>query len=210
MGRHYTAEEKSRALRLVREELQEYGSVTKACSAAGSRLGSRRTRCAAGTGARRSTRVARTGSPTVEREEIRALKAEGAPARGRQRSAPAGSGFLRGGTRPPRAMIISFIDELKAEEHAVELVCRVLRGQGCQVAARTYREWKKAQPCARDLADAYLMNVIWDLFLYVRDENSGELKASPESLYGRRKVTAWLRVTASLPRTWPAARSPAA
>ena len=87
---------------------------------------------------------------------------------------------------------MGFIDELKAEGHAVEPVCRVLREQGCQVAARTYRDWKKAQPAARDVKDAYLMNAIWDLF-HVRDEKTGELRASPESLYGRRKVTAWLR-----------------
>lgn len=28
--------------------------------------------------------------------------------------------------------------------HAVESVCRVLREQGCQLAARTYRAWKQA------------------------------------------------------------------
>ena len=87
---------------------------------------------------------------------------------------------------------MGFIDELRAEGRAVESVCRVLRGQGCQVAARTYRDWKQAQPAARDVADAYLMDAIWDLF-HVRDERTGELKASPESLYGRRKVAAWLR-----------------
>ncbi len=34
MGKHYTSEEKGRALLLVREEVQEHGSGTKACSAA--------------------------------------------------------------------------------------------------------------------------------------------------------------------------------
>lgn len=54
MGKHYTSEEKDRALRLVREELQEYGSVVKACSAAevaaGDRYGDRvRSDCAEAT-----------------------------------------------------------------------------------------------------------------------------------------------------------------
>ncbi len=39
MGKHYTSEEKGRALLLVREEVQEHGSGTKACSAASSPLG---------------------------------------------------------------------------------------------------------------------------------------------------------------------------
>ena len=59
---------------------------------------------------------------------------------------------------------MAFIDAMRAEHHAVESVCRVLREQGCQVAARTYRAWKRSQPSARDLADAYLMDAIWELF----------------------------------------------
>ena len=35
-------------------------------------------------------------------------------------------------------MIIAFIDELRTEGHAVESICRVLREQDCQIAARTY------------------------------------------------------------------------
>ena len=91
-------------------------------------------------------------------------------------------------------MIMAFIDVMRADGHAVESVCRVLREQGCRVAARTYRSWKLSQPCARDLADAYLMNAIWDLF-HVRDEVTGTWRVTPESLYGRRKVTALLRAT---------------
>ena len=37
---------------------------------------------------------------------------------------------------------MGFIDAMSAEGHAVESICRVLREQGCQVAARTYRAWK--------------------------------------------------------------------
>jgi putative transposase len=87
---------------------------------------------------------------------------------------------------------MGFIDTMRSEGHAVESVCRVLREQGCQVAARTYRAWKRAQPSARDLDDAYLINAIWDLFPE-RDEASGEWRLTPESVYGRRKMTALLR-----------------
>ena len=76
MGKHYTSEEKNRALRLVREELQQYGSVTKACSAAGSRLV-----ISADTlrGWYRRDEVDqghKDGVTTQEREEIRVLKAK--------------------------------------------------------------------------------------------------------------------------------------
>ena len=37
---------------------------------------------------------------------------------------------------------MGFIDAMRAEGHAVESICRVLREQGCQIAARTYRAWK--------------------------------------------------------------------
>ena len=89
---------------------------------------------------------------------------------------------------------MAFIDVMRADGHAVESVCRVLREQGCQVAARTYRAWKRSQPSARDLADAYLMNAVWDLF-HVFDPARGTWRVTPESLYGRRKVTALLRAT---------------
>jgi hypothetical protein len=45
---------------------------------------------------------------------------------------------------------MGFIDTLQAEGYAVESICRVLREQGCQIAARTYRAWRAArQPAAR-------------------------------------------------------------
>lgn len=64
--------------------------------------------------------------------------------------------FLRGGTRPPQPVIVAFIDELRAEGHAVESICRVLREQGPQIAARTYRDWARAnRPVAdRTITDA--------------------------------------------------------
>lgn len=34
---------------------------------------------------------------------------------------------------------MGFIDTMTAEGHAVESICRVLREQGAQIAARTYR-----------------------------------------------------------------------
>lgn len=62
----------------------------------------------------------------------------------------------------------------------------MLTHAGCQVAARTYRAWKHAAatgapPAARTVSDAVLV----DALLATAD--------TPESLYGRRKMTAHLR-----------------
>ena len=59
-------------------------------------------------------------------------------------------------------MIIAFIDELRTEGHAVESICRVLREQDCQIAARTYRDWTRSdRPVAtRTISDAIVTNVV--------------------------------------------------
>jgi hypothetical protein len=60
---------------------------------------------------------------------------------------------------------------------------------GCQVAARTYREWRSPSPpvAARTVTDARVMNAILDACL---DECG---RPTPENLYGRRKMTAHSR-----------------
>ena len=70
---------------------------------------------------------------------------------------------------------------MRQEGFAVESVCRVLREQGVQVAARTYRHWKKAAPAARTVSDAQVLHALH------------ALQGTPESLYGRRKMVAHLR-----------------
>lgn len=90
-------------------------------------------------------------------------------------------------------MIVAFVDEMRAEGHAVESTCRVLREQGCQVAARTYRLW--AQPdrpiAARVRRDAVVEGTVRELAWTV-DEH-GCRRLTPEGLYGRRKMTALVR-----------------
>ncbi len=58
---------------------------------------------------------------------------------------------------------MGFIDTLCSEGHAVESICRVLREQGCQVAARTYRSWRRQRPAARTVSDAQVVNEVRDL-----------------------------------------------
>ncbi|SFV25125.1 Transposase InsO and inactivated derivatives [Micrococcus terreus] len=84
-------------------------------------------------------------------------------------------------------MILGFIEDQRAQGRSVGSICQVLREQGVRVAERTYRAWKRAQPSARDVEDA----VIIDAILAARVDAAGG--ASPESMYGRRKMTALLR-----------------
>jgi putative transposase len=75
-----------------------------------------------------------------------------------------------------------FIDDMRTEGRAVESTCRVLREQGCPVAARTYRAWKQGRaPAARTVSDAVVIDAIL------------ATAGTPEGLYGRRKMTHYLR-----------------
>ena len=86
-----------------------------------------------------------------------------------------------------------FIDELRTEGHAVESICRVLREQGCQIAARTYRDWAQDnRPVAdRTHSDAIVTDQVRDLAWTV--DHEGVRRMTPEGLYGRRKMTALVR-----------------
>ena len=70
---------------------------------------------------------------------------------------------------------------MRARGFRVESVCRVLTEHGVQVAPRTYRNWKTAAPSARTVADAALTDAL------------RATVGTPEGMYGRRKMTAYLR-----------------
>ena len=80
-------------------------------------------------------------------------------------------------------MIAGFIDRMRAEGYAVESVCAVLREQGVPIAARTYRSWKQPgrRIAVRTVSDAIVMDALLATV------------GTPEGLYGRRKMTAYLR-----------------
>src|SRR5699024_19806 len=91
-------------------------------------------------------------------------------------------------------MIMGFIDTMRAKGHAVESICRVLRQQGCRVAARSYRAWKHPgrTVAARTITDAHVVNTIRDI-AWQTCPKTGRRKLAPEGLYGRRKMTALVR-----------------
>jgi transposase InsO family protein len=90
---------------------------------------------------------------------------------------------------------MGFIDTMRGQGHAVESICRVLREQGCQVAARSYRAWRRGHEhvAARTLSDALVEDTVRGLAWTV-DEH-GRRRMAPEGLYGRRKMAALVRRT---------------
>ena len=85
-------------------------------------------------------------------------------------------------------MIARFIDEQRTAGHGVESICAVLREQGVQVAPRTYRSWRTNPPSTRAVTDAGIVDTLRGL--RTGSPTGGPL---PETLYGRRKMTAWLQ-----------------
>jgi putative transposase len=96
-------------------------------------------------------------------------------------------------------MIMGFIDTMRSQGHAVESICRVLREQGCQIAARTYRAWKHSRRviAPRTVSDAHVVDAVREIAWTTKADSDGVLvrKLAPEGLYGRRKMTAYLRRT---------------
>jgi len=77
--------------------------------------------------------------------------------------------------------MMGFIDAMRAEGYAVESICRVLREQGCQVAARTYRSWRwsRRRVAARTISDARVVDAVRAL-AWVSDQRTGKLLLAPE------------------------------
>ena len=88
---------------------------------------------------------------------------------------------------------------MRSQGHAVESHCRVLREQGCQIAARTYRNWRHAGRVvsARTVSDAHVVDAVRDIAWTTKVDADGVLvrTRTPEGLCGRRKMTACLHRT---------------
>ena len=82
---------------------------------------------------------------------------------------------------------------MRAEGYAVESILRVLRQQGLEIAARTYRAWKNpTRIAARTVTDALVEDKIREL-AWTTNRVTGLIQMTPEGLYGRRKWVALLR-----------------
>jgi len=83
---------------------------------------------------------------------------------------------------------------MRSQGYAVESVVAVLREQGVQIAARTYRAWRQASRpvAARTMSDAIVTDTVRDDIAWSVDHD-GRRRMTPEGLYGRRKMTAYVR-----------------
>lgn len=77
-------------------------------------------------------------------------------------------------------MIVGFIDQYR-QVYGVESLCAALTEHGIQIAPRTYRKARYRPASARDVADAHLEHAL------------RQLRGTPEEMYGRRKMTRYLR-----------------
>ncbi len=182
---------KERCVRQVLEHLPEYPSLTAAAEAV-----ARREKVGKETVRRWVVQAQidggqRQGPTTEELAEIKELKAKVRRLEQDNEILRQASIFFAG--RPPRPLIVAFIEEMRGKGHAVESICRVLCEQGCQVAARTYRAW--SQPAqtvaARTLTDALVEDKVRELAWTI--DEAGRRRLTPEGLYGRRKMTPLVR-----------------
>ncbi|WP_426623752.1 IS3 family transposase [Leifsonia sp. McL0607] len=198
MPKKIDPEVRERAVRLVLEHRAEYPSTAKAIAAVA------RQECVGSESLRRWVLQAeidaggRDGQTSEEHAEIRRLKAENKRLREDVAILKAAANFLRGGTRPPQPLMMVFIDQMRAEGHAVESIIRVLREQGVQIAARTYRAWRRGRVSARTITDAMVEGAVRDAAWRIEVLPDGTTRRwmSPEGLYGRKKMTALIRRTA--------------
>ena len=101
---------------------------------------------------------------------------------------------------------MGFIDTMRSEGHAAWSICRVLREQDCQIAARAYRSQRSGVVAARTVTDAHAVDAVRDAaWATVVDATGRERrKLTPEGLYGRRKMTALIRRTTIPNASWGA------
>ncbi len=193
---------KERCVRQVLEHLPEYSSVTAAAEVVARREGLGKETVRRWVVQAQIDGGQRQGATSQELAEIKDLKAKVRRLEEDNEILRRASIFFAGSSTP-QSLIVAFIDELRAEGHAVESICRVLREQGCRVAARTYREWAQANQAIalRTISDAVVVNQVRDLVWKVDPE--GVRRMTPEGLYGRRKMTALVR--RATPRASPAA-----
>ena len=132
---------KERAMRMVADHRGDYPSDTALAEAVASRSCRRKTvrrwiiqaDIDAGT---------RAGASTDERPRSNALKAENKRLR-EDNGSCVRPRFSSPGSSTPATADRGVHRRHGSRGHAVEPVCRVLSEQGCQVAARTYRAWRR-------------------------------------------------------------------
>ncbi|MFD3458426.1 IS3 family transposase [Nocardia fluminea] len=181
MSKRYPPEVREKALRLALDHLDEYPSAYAAAQAIGPMVdvhpeSLRQWILKAQAGPGRPVAVTKT----AEQLELEQLRRENRELKQANEILKLASAFFRAGTRPATPLIVGFIDQHR-QVHGVESICRVLTEHGIQIAPRTYRKARFRPPSAREVADASLEHALRGL------------ADSLEQMYGRRKMTRYLR-----------------
>jgi hypothetical protein len=92
-------------------------------------------------------------------------------------------------------MVRGFIDQRRAEGLVVESICRVLREQGVQIAARTSRPWRSRPAATGTVTDATVTDTVREAAWanMTTPDGRGGSRLTPEGLHGRRRMTALAR-----------------
>jgi hypothetical protein len=180
MPKNFDPAIEERAVRMVLEQLPEYGSISPACVLVGANLVVREGD-AANLGGKAWIDAGECDNlTTAEDEETTRLKAENR--RLRVAILKAATTFVAGWTQPPHALIAGFIEQMRAQAYAVDSACPVLREQGCQLAACTYRFGQTDKIAAHTLSDASMMDPVrsaaWT------SDHQGRVRPASEVLYG--------------------------
>jgi hypothetical protein len=72
---------------------------------------------------------------------------------------------------------MGFIDTMRSQGYAVESICRVMREQGCQIAARTYRAWKHSGRviAPRTVTDAQVVDAVREIAWTTKVDSDGRV-----------------------------------
>ncbi|MEV6565998.1 IS3 family transposase [Streptomyces kronopolitis] len=138
------------------------------------------------------------GVTSNEREELKRLRAENKRLREVNEVLKSATIFFAGGTRPPKPLIVTFVDQMRAVGHAVESILIALNQAGLKIAARTLRAWCAPAgpangPAARTVSDAQVEDAVRQAAFTTN--HVGLCVLAPEGLYGRRKMLAHIRKT---------------
>ena len=103
-------------------------------------------------------------------------------------------------------MIVEFIDQMRTHEYAVESVILVLREQGVEITARTYRAWRRGRVSSRTVTDAMVVDAVRDTAwtTVTLPDGTTKRKMTPEGSHGRRRMTAHIRRTRLASASWGA------
>ena len=182
MSKRYPVEQRERAMRMVLDRLGEYRSVCAASQAMGPKLGVgpetlRKWMLQAQVDAEH-----RPVSDSAELQHIRRLRGRDPRSEGSQRDLEGRFDFLREGTRPSPPLICAFIDARCGPG---------LRGRVDLPGPAPSRAWRSPRRTYRDWKNGRAVGARSDRRRAHRCPRA--TVGTPESIYGRRKMTAYLR-----------------